>query len=841
MKGLLRACYLPLALFTVASQATEDRYLESTNTVTPAKTIEQVHVIGVTPVNGIAADLSRLPYNIQRAVAEDLDDAKVTSLTDYANQRLGSVSINSAQNNLLQPDLQFRGFTASPLLGLSQGLAVYQNGARLNEPLGDVVNWDLLPLSAVSELTLHGGTNPVFGLNSLGGSLAMTLKNGFNFTGHQLQLIGGSWGRKHGILEAGGNNGQWGFYVNADVLEEDGWRDLSASEAERFLASVSWRDGEKSGLNLTMQSGDSDLTGNGSAPVGLLATDRNAVFTAPDNTQNNLKMVTLDGFHFISDDIQLAGSAFWREVETESFNGDASELALCDFGGSEVALLEEFEELQELAEQDLDLELDDYCEGVDPGVTNVAQLEALLESTALGLGLDPEDYELDDITDEFAADAILSDEAVNNMSQRDQSLKGFDLQISFLQPLWGYDNSLIVGIGHTSGDSRFESETELSFIDPNTRSTEGLGTGAMLEDAEVSVDTSAQNSSIYFSNTTELNQALTLTLAGRFNRTDVTLNDLSGERPELNGKHRFSRFNPSVALSYQTVNATTFYAGYSQSSRAPTPIELACNEGVFQVAREFAIARGDDPDDIDFECRLPNAFLADPPLQQVVAKSFELGVRGSLALVEYSINGFHTTNNDDILFQSTGRATGLFANVDKTRRAGLEFGVAGGYKQFDWSANYAWIDATFETELAVLSPNHPEADDNGEIHVQRGDRIPGIAEHQFKLLGQYRPSDFWSVALEMVHNSDQFLRGDESNQMDSIGGYTVYNASIAYQLNQAVRLFARVDNLFDKEYENFGVIGEDPTEVIAELDNDSPVFWGPGAPRAAWLGIQIGF
>jgi len=54
-----------------------------------------------------------------------------------------------------------------------------------------------------------------------------------------------------------------------------------------------------------------------------------------------------------------------------------------------------------------------------------------------------------------------------------------------------------------------------------------------------------------------------------------------------------------------------------------------------------------------------------------------------------------------------------------------------------------------------------------------------------------------------------------------------------------VELYARIDNILDEDYENFGLLGEDPTEVLPGLADDRPIFVGVGAPRAAWLGIHI--
>ncbi|BFM06131.1 TonB-dependent receptor [Halioxenophilus aromaticivorans] len=824
------SCAIALIVSSVNAQAKDDR-----------EAIEEVSVVAATPLQGLTADLSRLPYAVQRVIGQELEESAALSITDFANNQMSSFSINSAQNNPLQPDLQYRAFTVSPLLGLPQGLSVYSNGARLNEPLGDAVNWDLIATSAIAEMTVHGGANPVFGQNSLGGSLAIVTKNGFNYQGNSLSALAGSWDRKRASFESGGNNGEWGYYVNIDGFEEDGWRDLSESEATRWLGSVSWRNDDVSAANLTYQGGDSDLTGNGASPEGLLAIDREAVFTAPDTTANEMNMVTLDGYHFFNDNTQIAAVAYYRDIETKSFNGDASEFEECTFASGQEILLEEADELEDLFEDELGIDLDGICEGGNPNINDFDDLEEFIEDAAIAAGFDPEDFELENASEDLPPGAELSDEAINNISTRQQESYGFDVQWTGTGELSGMENSLVVGLGYFSGDADFESATELADLDPITRSTEGLGTGVFLEDQEVDVNATVETSSLYLANTLQINEQLALTLAGRFNRTEVVLRDQSGERPELNGDHRFSRFNPSVGINYAAGDGQFWYASYSESSRAPTPIELACNEGVFEVARQFAEARGDDPDDIDFECRLPNAFLADPPLKQVVAKSLEVGVRGGEDGLRYSAGAFFTQNTDDILFQSTGRATGLFANVDKTQRQGIEFSLSGQIQRAQWAVNYSWVDATFASDMMVLSPNHDFADEEGEIAVRDGDRIPGIADHQIKLWGQYRFTDAFNTSLEVVYNSSQVMRGDESNQLDEVDGYTVVNFNAQYTINNQIRLFARVDNVFDTEYENFGLIGEDPTEVIEDLDNDSARFYGAGTPRAAWLGVQVHF
>lgn len=791
---------------------------------------EEIVVVAPTPgsTRGIAAD--KLPYNVQSADADALERVQATDLTDYLNANLGSVNINSAQNNPLQPDVQYRGFAASPLLGLSQGVAVYQNGARINEPLGDAVNWDLLPESAINKMSLVGGSNPLFGLNTLGGALAIEMKNGFNFEGTQAEVQGGAWERISTNVESGGNNGTLGYYINVSYFEEDGWRDLSDSDALNIYAAGSFRN-DKTSLDISFQYGESDLTGNGASPVGLLQIDRDAIFTAPDITENEMTMFSLNGSHEFNAELSANLNGFYRNNDTDSFNGDGSEFAVCNLGGGATLI----EGLEEDDLEELGLDDDDVC---DDNSLMVADGDAL--ETALNNLAGEEEFELDEIDDdELSGTGVLSDEAINNISNRDQESYGTDLQFTFTRDLFARDNHFVAGFTYFKGTARFNSVTELANLDPRTRSTQGLGLGTFVDEEATNVRTSTRTYSVYFSDSVDVTDRFTFTFGGRYNDTDVVLRDRSGVRPELNGDHSFSRFNPTVGGTYDVLENLNAFASYAESSRAPTPIELACNEGVFQVARDAAVARGDDPDDIDFECRLPNAFLADPPLDDVVAKTVEFGVRGEFAGIRHRLGYFRTENEDDILFQTTGRGTGLFANVDETRREGFESAFLGSFGELDWSMSYSYIRASFESDFMVLSPNHPFANDDGELAVSAGDRIPGIPDHQLKFAGDYQFPWAIRLGLEVIYNSGQYLRGDEANLLDEIDGYAIVNLRGSYRFNKHFELFAKVTNLFDTDYENFGLLGEEPAEVLPNLGNQSPVFLGAGAPRGGWVGIRL--
>jgi iron complex outermembrane recepter protein len=808
--------------------------------------LEEIQVIGITPNSALGTQINRIPFSVKRGTSDDLENSQSLDISDFMNTAMSSVSINSAQNNPLQPDVQFRGFTASPLLGLAQGLAVYQDGVRLNEPLGDTVNWDMLPESAVSSMDLLSGANPVFGLNALGGALSVTMKNGFNFEETQVEVYTGSWNRTAAYFESGGvfsnsSAGEWGYYLNVSQFNEDGWRALSSSEATNLYSSLSWRNGIASALDIIYQHGESELIGNGSLPVGLAAIQRDAIFTAPDITENDLNQFNIKGSHYFVDGIQFSGNAYWRENTTHSFNGDGSDFVLCDYNGGEQSLLDEADDIEDDLDQLLGIELDAICAGEDDSINSFDDLEALIAQQATIAGLDPEAFELEDVIDDLSGSGVLADEAINNISDRNQESTGFNGQIELTEDFFAFDNRLVIGISYFEGKSKFDSILELSALDPVTRSTLGLGTSTFFDEAATQINTNNETKSWFFNNTWQLTEQLSLIVSGRYNDTDVSLRDRSGMRPELNGDHNFTRFNPAVGFTFDVSDTVNVYGSYSESNRVPTPIELACNEGIFTLAQQFAEETGEDPDDIDFECRLPNAFLADPPLDQVVTTNSELGIRGQWNSLDFELNVFNAKNEDDIIFQTTGRSTGLFANVNETRRRGVEAALNDSNGNLEWQLSLTHINATFEDNFMVLSPNHPYADEEGELAVQHGDRLPGLPETIFKMNAMYHFSEQLSVGADLIYNSDQIMRGDEANELDKVDGYALVNLRATYKAGSNLLIFARVTNLFDTEYENFGLLGEDPRETLPLLVDNRPLFLGVGAPRGAWLGLRYRF
>lgn len=774
------------ALFPRASTILIVAFLATPTLAEKVQVLEPVEVIGVTPVHGVGLPEAKIPYAVQSASGADLERFQSLDLTDFINRRLGSVNLNAAQNNPLQPDVQYRGFTASPLLGLPQGLAVYQNGVRIQEPFGDTVNWELIPESAIASINLIGGANPLFGLNTLGGTLSIRTKTGFTHPGHQAEIYGGSFGRVVAQAESGWHNGRLGYFTTFNYFDEEGWRDLSDSDVKNFFATLGWH-GDNSTAALSFSYGDSELRGNGPLPVQLLDQDRETIFTAPDITENDLKMVILEGSHWFEDSIQLSVNAFCRDIDTDSFNGDGTEF--------------------------------DECAGTSAATAGLVEPEEFRCENAGGDDEEP-------VVDQFGVPVGVADDAINNLSTRSQRAYGGALQETLVNNLLGHENQLLMGAAWNQGLAEFASQVEIASLNPD-RSTSG--TGRLLEEQGTRVKTRTRTWSLFISDTLSVTPDLHLTFSGRFNSTRVAIRDLSGDEPELNGDHDFDRFNPAGGVSWQAHPLLNVYASYSESTRAPTPVELVC-------ADEQA------------PCNLPNAFLADPPLQQVVAKSGEGGFRGDLSRlggldigeVQWNLAGFHTLNEDDIIFQATGGVTaneGFFANVGDTRRLGLELALDGGYGRVNWFLNYSYVEATFRDPLLVNSPSHPLANVDGDIAVEEGDTVPGIPRHQLKLGVDVGITPSLNLGGDVMYNSGQFLRGDEANLLHQTDAFAVLNLRGEYRVTKHLALFARIENIFDTDYETFGLLGE-PTAVLGPAFDD-PRFLSPGAERGGWIGVRL--
>jgi iron complex outermembrane recepter protein len=710
---------------------------------------ERVEVVAPTPLHGVGLPILKVPANVQAFTATDLRHTAVADLVSLLASQAGGVQISEAQGGTLQPDVIFRGFVASPLLGASEGLAVYQDGARLNEPFGDTVHWDAIPSSAIASVNLIPGSNPAFGLNALGGAVSIRTKDGFAFPGHRASPTIGSFGRQALEAESGGHAGALGYFVAAALLREDGWRDFSPSRLRRLFGDLAWR-GERHAANVSLTAASNRLTGNGAAPIDLLEQHRRAVFTHPDETDVDMALLTLRTSQHLSERARLQAVAYHRRGTIGTFNGD-------------------------LGDDDDD---DDDAHDDD-----------------------------DDGDDEYPA--------VNNTSRSRSRGTGATLQVTRTAPAWGRENHFVAGAGFDTGATRFAFASEWAELTPE-RGT--VGSGLFDDEAFIRLDSRTSTASAFVTNTWSAGAGVAVSASARANWTDVRLRDRRGTA--LNGDHTFQRVNPAAGLTWTARGGLNLYGGYSQSSRVPTPVELTCA----------------DPED---PCRLPNAFVSDPPLKQIVARTWEAGLRGTGPAVRWALAAFATAARDDIIFVNSGRGRGQghFENVAGTDRRGIEARIDGGGDRLQLFASYTWQHATFDADLDVASPHHPLAVD-GAIAVAAGDRLPGVPAHVGKAGMRLSLTDAVRVGLTARGQSGQHLRGDGANRLPPLPGFLLVDGQLRAQVTAQVAIVLQAQNLLDARAETFGVLGEN--ELPGRPEGD-PRFVSPGAPRAAWIALDVRF
>lgn len=773
-----------------------------------ASPVPQIATQGrVLDIDGV--DRNKLSQNTYVLNTNDVSRVGTPSVLRSLDERVGSIGINNAQGNPFQPAITFRGFEASPLGGSPQGVAVYVNGSRFNTSFGDTVQWDLIPDIAVDRIELEG-SNPAFGLNALGGSLSVSLKNGFTYQGNEVSVWGGSFGRGAVSFQHGSRSDNVGLYVAGTKLAEDGWRKHSPSRLNQIYADLGVQ-ADRGEFHFNFLGASNNLTGNGTAPVELLALNRTDVFTYPDKTINDYGRFQVSGTYDITSNWTVQGNAYYGIYRQKTFNGDAAEVETCEdaaqFVCSEGANEQQFL-LRDLSGNPV---LASRLNTFNFGAVNPAFAERF---------------------DEGGPYAFL-----NRTNTRTDNY-GTTVQTTWREEFWGMKNRFVLGGSYDGGFTRFTADNQIGGLTFN-RGFAGPGITVRSDDnsiTPVGVNTTNDYGGVYFSNITDVTDQLTVTLQGRYNIAKVRLRDQIGT--DLNGNHSFERFNPGAGAAYKLFgDYLSVYGGYVEANRAPTPAELSCADDTRP-------------------CSLTNFFVGDPPLKQVVARTIEGGVRGRVAdfydgALNWRAGYFRTRSDDDILFipSSTTIGRAFFKNVGSTKREGVEAGIA--YTTPTWNAfvDYAYVKATFETALtlnsggnpfAVPNPAEPDNDEARQIFVKPGDRLPGVAPHQIKLGFNWFVTPQWKVGALMRYATGKFLVGDESNLNPKTGSYAVFGFNTSYQVTENIQLFGFVENALDKRYATFGTfspVSEVPIIGLPNASNNRSL--APGAPIAGFGGLRI--
>lgn len=742
----------------------------------------------VITVLGQAIDHEMLVYPgaHQHADNEEIERSLDTNLGQFLKDKFAGVSVNDVQNNPFQMDMQYRGFTLSPLLGLPQGISVYVNGVRFNEPFGDTINWELIPLTALSDVSLFSGSNPLFGQNTLGGALVLNIKDGFTFQGTEVELRAGSHGMDQQTIEIGGNNGELGYYAVVSRYQEDGWRQFSPTEVSQLLGRLSWKASDQVRWDLLSAFSQSELIGNGAVPFDLMAVEgRDAVYTHPDKTETGHGFASLSGNIQLNDAMTLDLNLYYRHSQTDSLNGDDSDFEECIQAGNET-----------------------LCDEDDEPVRFLNPDASAFNGSLEDLGLDADDVD-----------------GLNNTSSTNQQAMGVAAQWSIDTQLQQMDAQWILGVGADFADIHFQSDTEFAELLNDTaqapRATKAIG--LFDADSVVRLDSERRHYYAFVANSLALTDALTLTSALRYDATNIHMTDLApgDDGKTLDGDHDFTQLSPSLGINWTSTTNTSLFASYGRSSRAPTPVELSCA----------------DP---DAPCKLPNGFVSDPPLEQVITDTFEIGAEYTQGSLSLGLTLFHARNQDDIIFQQASGlpSEGFFANVGDTKRRGGEVYYKQQIQDWQFTLAYSYLDATFASDFISFSPNNPLG---GDRQVSAGDAIPGLPKHNIKAGIEWYIGDL-ILGSDIKYQSGQYYRGDEANENEMISGFAVVDFKAIYQFNYWISVYVRIDNLFDTDYETFGAYGESD-EVLGNIypEFDDARFVGPGAPRTYIGGIKVTF
>src|SRR5258708_38793803 len=199
-----------------------------------------VYPTAPTPTAGSGMDVDKVPAGINAHGAAQIQRPGSLNIADALLQQVRGVIVNEVSGNPFQPNIEFRGFVASPVAGTPQGLAVYQNGMRVNEAFGDTVNWDLIPTAAIRSVTVVTN-NPAFGLNALGGAVNVLMKDGFSYQGAEINTMGGSFGRIQGSAQYGKQVDNWAVYGALEGVRDNGYRNFSESAIRRLYGDVGYR------------------------------------------------------------------------------------------------------------------------------------------------------------------------------------------------------------------------------------------------------------------------------------------------------------------------------------------------------------------------------------------------------------------------------------------------------------------------------------------------------------------------------------------------------------------------------------------------------------------------
>ena len=808
-----------------------------------------VNVVASTPIGTLDVPLSDVPGPVQTVNAQTIENTNAIDFTDTLKRRLNGVYVNENQNNPFQPDVNYRGYTASPLVGAPAGLSVYVDGVRQNQPFGDVVQWDLIPKIAMSTTELIPGSSPVYGLNTLGGAITVQTKSGLTSSGLRVSAYGGNYGRRSVEGEYGGSRGPWNWFAAGTLFHENGWRVQSPSSVKQSFAKFAYNSANTV-VSLSGGYSINNLVGNGTQDIRAinrtvgLNHGYNSVYSIPDSTYQHSPFLTLNVFQSFSHGLAIDANAHILYARANTSNGDIND--------------------------------DSFTE-------SLYTLSATDKSTLNTFGIPYPTPPINSSNTPFpylrclAAALSLTDLGIKT-AEPGEKCDGVDTDTVSRQHSYGVTgllswntghNKLSVGAGFDQGGLTFVSNSQWGYLNtdgititrvPAFDDGSEVNDGGYLDDDRVNLHGVTSTPSIFAADTVILGKWV-FNVGGRYNHTGINNTDRlppspSG-RPGLTADNQFQRFNPTAGVVYKPSALLNAYFDYGESSRAPTSTELGCS----------------DP---NFPCSLPNALVSDPPLKQVVSRTYEFGVRGNPdGRYRWSAGYFHTINHDDLLFVASEQTGfGYFQNFGKTRRQGVEASAAAHLRKLDTGVEYTFLEATYQSSQVIGSGSNSSnsnalsgekgVTDGGVITIVPGDQIPQAPQHILKVYSDYRPLKRLGISADLQAIGSSYVKGNENNLyqpdgqyylgMGKVPAFAVVNLGAHYTFSPHFELFAEMNNLLNQKYYTTGQLTDTPyndsgafiaREFTPYPSGDYPVrnttFVSPGAPITVFGGLKASF
>ena len=773
-------CFVFCALHAHAQTAPQASTADSSD----ASLLPTIDVVAATPLAGTGVDIDKVPAGVTIIDSTAIQHAQSPSIVKALAQQTPGISVSEASGNSFQPDVEFRGFEASPVSGTPEGLAVYQDGVRINEAFGDSVNWDLIPTAAVRSIDVISN-NPAFGLNALGGALSVQMKDGFGFQGTAIDIMGGSYGRLQSSLQSGKQIGNYAAYMAIEEANDSGYRDFSGSQIRRFYGDLGYI-GDSAELHLDIGSADNFFGATAAAPAELLQQGWSNVYTTPQSSRNEVGYLNATANVDVAPTWRLQGAVHFRSFYQATVDGNSTNVQPC----------------------------------ADPTLLCFNNIFTPAN------GLDGQQ-----LANPFPPNTTLGE--IDRTTTQTTSF-GTTLQATSTERVANHDNHSVIGGSLDYGITDFGASAELGIIQPNYVTT-GSGiflgpSGDPVADGPVALRTTNLYGGLYALDTFDVSRDFSVSGGGRLNIADIRLQDLLGGA--LTGTDTYARFNSMIGAAYKITSEITAYAGYSEANRAPTPLELGCADPVHPcIVASFLVA---DP---------PLKQVVARTLEAGLRGSHDLDAAGGR--LGWRIGVFHTDDQDDILNipSPDQQGFGYFQNVGATRRQGVESQVNFKSGNLAVYASYALVDATFRNAL-MLASNSPYADANGDIQVLPGDRIPMIPRHRVKIGADYSLTDDIEIGADVIGVGSQYYAGDASNQAEKLPAYAVVDADASYRINKSFEIYTRVENVLDKYYYTYGTFFD--TSAVPDFANGGAPFADPRSltpsqPRSVYAGLKATF